>query len=345
MEEPERVVALAPNTAQTLWEIGAKEKVVGRPIIYTQYLNDSGNATGVFRADGFTVATERVIGLEPDLVLAADIIPNETVETLRRAGLTVYKFDSADSFADIYAKTNRTGRLVGACEGANRIVAAMQTRVETIRQAVENESEPRVLYLLSGGFVAGNGTFISDIIETAGAENLAANAGIEGYGKISAEVVAQRNPQWIIVSNRSVIPDGEPWASTTALQQNQVIVVNGSYISQPAPRVVVPLTKIARTLHPEAMEQANLSGTPIGPADLAGNATTEQSVTADGGNATANTTTTAPSGGSETTAAEGGTNGTDGNETETSSGNGAGFGVAVAAVALLGTALLARRHT
>jgi iron complex transport system substrate-binding protein len=348
-DEPERVVTLQPSAAQTLWEIGAREKVVGVSQ-YASFLEGADTRTNISGAGQQFVNVEAVVGLEPDLVLAPNTIPNATVETLRSAGVTVFKFDFANSFSDIYSKTNQTGQLVGACDGADRIVGAMQTRVETIRQVVQNESAPSALYLQTGSFVPGNGTFIGDVLTTGGAANLAASTGIQGYQAISAEVVANRSPEWILTSNRSVIPDGEPWASTTAVQQNQTLVVNPDYISQPAPRVILPLTEIARTLHPEAMQSATLNETPIGPANLSANATTAQPVAADGGNASATTasgTATAAAADGETTAAASGGAATDGATGTaagtTSSGSGPGFGVGVAVVAVVGAALLVRR--
>jgi iron complex transport system substrate-binding protein len=359
--EPQRIVTLQPSAAQTLWEIGAREKVVGVSQ-YADFLEGADTLTNISGAGQQFVNIEEVVGLNPDLVLAPNTIPNATVETLRNAGVTVFKFDFAGSFDDIYSKTNQTGRLVGACEGADHIVSAMRTRVETIRQVVGNESAPDALYLQTGNFVPGNGTFIGDVLTTAGAENLAASAGIQGYQAISAEVVANRSPEWILTSNRSIIPDEEPWSSTPAVQQNQTLVVGGDYISQPAPRVILPLTEIARNLHPEAMQSANLTETPIGPANLSANATTEQPVAADGGNATVTTTaaagtgtTAATDGGvsdgatveetapDESTATSGGATATATNGTTTSSGSGPGLGVGAAVVALLGAALLARR--
>lgn len=298
--KPQRIVTLNPSAAQTLWEIGAKDRVVGVSQ-YATYLDGADKLTNISGTGRQFVNTEKVVGLNPDLVLAPNTIPNATVETLRNAGVTVFKFDFGKSFEDIYAKTTLIGRLVGECDGATRIVSAMKTRVETVRQAVGNESTPGAVYLLSGGFVAGNGTFIGDVIETAGGENLAASAGIQSYKKISPEVVANQNPKWIVTSNRSVIPDGAPWTGTTAVQQNQTIVVNSNYISEPAPRVVLSLTEIARKLHPEAMQSANLSETPIGPANLdMGNATTQSANGSNATGATAGTAVTATTSGSTT---------------------------------------------
>ena len=277
--EPEEVVALGASTAQTLWEIGAKDKVVGMPVdSTTASLEGAENRTGIFQADGFTVATEQVVGLDADLVLAANVIPNETVTALREAGLTVFKFDPANSLSGVYEKTELMGQFVGACAEADRVVDAMQTRVETVRAAVGNETQPSALYLLSGGFVAGNGTFIGDLLRTAGAENLAANANISSYQEISEEVIAERDPEWIVVSNRSFVPEGEPWASTTAVEEEQVVVVSANNISQAAPRVVLPLTDLARAFHPDAMAAATLTNTTIGTAT--GNATPIEPTTA-----------------------------------------------------------------
>lgn len=356
--EPESVVAIGASTAQVMWSIGASENVVGMPQgPTTSYLDGSQNRTDVYQADGYTVATEQVVGLDPDLVVAANIIPNETVETLRGAGLTVYKSSEAGSIGDVYDDVNTTGRLVGSCSEAAETVNETQGTVSAVEQAVGDEENPRVLYPQSGGFAVGNDTFINDVVETAGGNNIAADAGIEGYQQISNETIAERNPQWIVTSSPATIPSGEPYASTAAVQRNQTVVVNANYISQPGPRLVAPLVTVASTLHPEAMQDANLT------TGVAGNDTTTTSSEAAStaatstatddtaiGDVTSSNTTTAGAAADETTAVDGGTaaeTGGSGNATggdETTSSNGPGFGVVGAAIALLGAALFARRR-
>ena len=359
--EPESVVAIGASTAQIMWSIGASEKVVGMPQgPTTSYLDGSQNRTAVYQADGYTVATERVVGTDADLVIAANIIPNETVETLRGAGLTVYKSTEATSIEDVYDDVNTTGRLVGSCSEAAETVNETQETVTAVEEAVEDEENPRVLYPQSGGFAVGNNTFINDVVETAGGTNIAANAGIEGYQQISNETIAERNPQWIVTSTPSTIPSGEPYASTAAVQRNQTVTVNANYISQPGPRLVAPLVTVASTLHPEAMQQANLTtventtagtsmtsnetastaatsaGTAAATDDTAVSAATSSEATSD------EATTGAESGGVTAAGTSGSENATAGGETTSS--NGPGFGVVGAAIALLGAALLGRRR-
>ena len=318
-QRPQRIVALQASTAQTLWEIGARDRVVGMPVRdYTSYLNGSESKTGILTEDG-SVDVEQVVALEPDLVVAPDVIPNETVEQLRNAGLTVYKSSLDKSIQSIYEKTDRYGSLVGNCDQADAVVEETRSTVERVRSAVEGRERPRVLYYFYN-FTAGNGTFIHEILETAGGDNVAANAGISGYAQINEEVVATRDPQWLVHPSDAPLPTGEPYTSTVALRQNQTLTVNANYMNQAAPRFVIPLQKIARALHPQAFE----NGTATTTATTAGNATNSGATTTAGETPTAENATT--SGGATT-----------------SSGTGPGFGVVGAVAALVAAALLARR--
>ena len=308
--EPQRIVTLSPSAAQTAWEIGAKDKVVG-VTKYASYLDGTESKANVSGSGMTTVVREKVVAQNPDLVLAPNIIPDQTVQKLRDAGLTVYKFRKAKSIEGVYAKTTRTGQLTGECAGANETVDWMKDRVGTVEQAVEGEESSRVLYSMRGGYTAGEGTFINKIIEAGGGTNVAAEAGISGYKSISKEVVVERNPQWIVFDSDRSIP--EEYGATAAAKNDQTVVLNRNYVNQPGPRIVLPITKLAKTFHPEAYEQANV--------------TTTTTTTADDGDAT---TTTADDGDATTTTVE-------------SSGQ-PGFGAGVAAVALAGVALLARRE-
>lgn len=254
--EPETVVTLGPSAAQTMWEIGAREKVIGVSQ-YSSYLEGADSRTNVSGASQSFVDTERVVDLDPDLVLAPNIIPAETVEKLRDAGLTVYKFEMATSLGGVEEKTRLTGHLVGACGSADERATEMNTSLETVRESVDDADRPRVLYSMGGGFTAGEGTFVDSIIETAGGTNVAADAGIDGYGEISDEVVTDRDPEWIVLSSDApTVPEGTAYEETTAYRQGNVFVVDANYLNQPAPRTVEVVERMAATFHPDRYADA-----------------------------------------------------------------------------------------
>ncbi|SDJ50816.1 iron complex transport system substrate-binding protein [Halovenus aranensis] len=255
-EEPESVVTLNPSAAQTLWEIGAKDKVTG-VTKHASNLEGASERTNISTA-GQTITHEVVVDLEPDLVLAplSAVTTEEDVETLRDAGLTVFAYPTAESIDEVRQRTLQTGEFVGECEGATETVEWMDEKLSVVEDAVDEQEKPKVLYTFFG-YTSGTNTFIHEILETAGGVNIAAEAGIEGYQQINQEVVVTEDPEWIVLNSDSTeVPDGNGFQETTAVKQNQTVVIDTNRLNRPAPRIVYAVTELAETFHPDAYEEA-----------------------------------------------------------------------------------------
>jgi len=291
--------------------------VSGLPVSqYTEYLDGREGKTDISQDDGVSASIETVVATEADLVLAPNSTPDPTVGQLRDLGMTVYEFREAESIEDIYEKTNRTGRLTGNCEGAAGTVGEMRTDIQVVQEAVSGEERATVYYQMTGGFTAGEGTFIHRIIELGGGENLAASANVTGYATLSNEVVVDQDPEWILVQEQFGLQGSDALSETTAVREDQIIEVNANYLNQPAPRVVIPISQIAQSVHPEAYAEANASVR----AEAETNGTTADDGTDESG-------------------------GENGNDTESSdSGGQPGMGVGAAVAALVATLALARRR-
>ncbi|WP_159899020.1 PGF-CTERM-anchored ABC transporter substrate-binding protein [Salinirussus salinus] len=258
-EEPTRVVTLNPSAAQTMWEIGAREKVVG-VTKHASNLDGAAAKTNISGA-GQTINNEEVVGLEPDLVLAPNTVTNDTVEKLRDSGLTVYRFREAESIDDIKRKTVIIGELTGECAGAAETVEWMESRLATVDQAVEGAQQPDAIYVFYS-YTSGQNTFIHTLIERAGGDNIAADAGIKGYKPVNQEVIVNRNPEWILLNDDwDEVPNNAAYNSTTAVREDNVLVINKNHLNRPGPRVVYALTTMAETFHPEAYAAANTTDT------------------------------------------------------------------------------------
>jgi iron complex transport system substrate-binding protein len=256
-EVPERVTTLGPSEAQTMWEIGGKEQVVGLSS-NAHYLADAESRTNV-SASGFGYSTEAVVGTEADLVLAANIVPAETVTALRDAGMTVYQFRPATSIEDVANKTTRVGKLTGNCAGAAEANAWMNANVEAAAEVTADTESPEVLVPLGATSLAGDETFINAMVETAGATNLAVEAFNSSYPyQVSDETIVELNPEMLVLQAGSEgLLTQQPYAATTAGQNNASVVVNGDYLSQPAPRSVVYTTRnLTEGFHPDAAASA-----------------------------------------------------------------------------------------
>jgi iron complex transport system substrate-binding protein len=235
-ERPERVTTTNPSAAQTMWEIGGRSQVVGLTQ-YAGYLDGAASRTNV--SASFGVNVERVVGTDPDLVLAPNASDGD-VAPLRQAGLTVYHLPAATTIEEIRTKTTTIGRLTGNCEGATEANAWMDANVDAVRQVTADaEDRPTALYPLGGGYVAAGNTFVTSLIELAGAENVAARNHTQ-YPQLNDEVILQFDPEVLFVTeNTATIAETEPYASTTAGETNSTVSVRARNINQPAPRSVV----------------------------------------------------------------------------------------------------------
>ncbi|MDF9746711.1 PGF-CTERM-anchored ABC transporter substrate-binding protein [Natrinema salsiterrestre] len=261
-ERPESVVALQPSDAQTMFEIGAEDRLVGMPDNPATSDLELGNRTAV--TDTYQLVPERVIDLDPDLVLAANATEKESIEQLRNAGLTVYHFETAESIDDVRSNVVTTGELTGECDGARATVDWMDRQLAVVDRVLESVDRPLAYYAMGDGYTAGSGTFIHEAMTTAGVENVADRADIQGYGQINPETVVDENPEWIIYpDDRSEPPIHQSVEATTAFQNDNVLAVNANQMSQPAPQIVYAIVDIVETVHPDAYEQASddLDGT------------------------------------------------------------------------------------
>lgn len=263
-EEPQEVVILAPNVAQHMWEIGAEEKVVGMPVNrFSEYLPGSESRTHILQEGdrGFDVPnTERIVELEPDLVLSPNVTPGGAVQELRDAGLTVYHYPVAGNFTDVMTLVERTGRLVGACDAAKERTQQMADQIALVENATADAEEPSVFYDLSkedrGPRTVNSQAFEHNLLDIAGAENIAADVEGQygsGYPLINQETVLEANPD-IVISPGNL----SNFAQERLVDQAgaQAIQIDANYISQHAPRTVDVLVAVAEELHPDEMEAA-----------------------------------------------------------------------------------------
>lgn len=251
-EEPETVVTMAPSAAQTMVEIGAWDEVVAVSQ-FALYLDGADERENI-SAPGFgNYEIERMVELDPDVVLAPNVISNQTVNQVRQAGLTVVRFEAATSIEDVTEKTRLTGRIVGACEGAEESVRWMEDNLDAVSAAVEDRDRPKAVYV-TGTFTTGGGTFVNDMITTSGATNIMAEAGLTGFKPVDEEVVATENPSWVVTTNpQSDVLEQSPYDSTRAAEEGNLLYVSPNWINQPAPRsVVYAVRNMTEAFHPEA---------------------------------------------------------------------------------------------
>ena len=252
--DPDRIVTLNPSAAQTMWEIGAQDEVVGVSQ-YASYLDGAEEKANVSGPSGPSV--EAVLATDPDLVLVPSSsygAATERTEQLRAQGIPVFVFGEGTSLEFVANKTERIGRLTGNCEAGVRRAAEMRQSIELMEQALDGEDRPVGLNVFFG-YTSGADTFIGDVMATGGLRNGAAEANVSGFQVINDETVVALDPEWIVVPENSPVPQNAAYNSTTAVRKGNVVVVDTNYLQQPAPRAVIAAETILEAVHPEVYDE------------------------------------------------------------------------------------------
>ncbi len=266
-EAPDRIVSMAPSITEMLYALGLGDRVVG-VTSFCDYPPEMLEAVEAGEVD--TTGTivepniEKIVELDPDLVVAANINPIEDVERLQELGLQVAGF-APQNLETTFSVMERAGKLTGFQHEADEVISSMQSRLEQIESLVaEQEEEPAVFYEIWNDPLqtAGAGTFIDDVITTAGGKNLGAEAG-EGWPQFSLETLIMENPEVYISTPHSAeedvsiesIKERENFDALTAVQDDRVHMVDQDKLSRPGPRIIDGLLEITEALYPQLADE------------------------------------------------------------------------------------------
>ena len=120
---------------------------------------------------------EELLALQPDLAVVASYNDAVTVRLLLRSGVAVVRLADASSFGGIGSAIRTLGAAVGESARAETLVLDMEGRIAAVQQRVAARPAPRVLYYAVGGFTAGPGSLVDEMITLAGGRNVVRVAG------------------------------------------------------------------------------------------------------------------------------------------------------------------------
>ena len=256
---PQRIVSLSPSNTEILFALGLGNKVVG----VTEYCDYPQSAKPKPKVGGFsTVDVERVVSLEPDLVLASRIHSKTVIPALEKLDLTVVAL-TPTSLPEVLDSITTAGKITGHDREASALINNLSTRIEAVADKIKplsTDERPRVFYITWHDplMTAGTDTLADYVISSAGGQNIASD--ISGDKAINLETVLYRDPQVIVASVDMGSGEDLPWQylqteprlkNTQALLNGRTYKIDGNLIHRPGPRIVDALEQMAHFIHPE----------------------------------------------------------------------------------------------
>jgi iron complex transport system substrate-binding protein len=259
--EPKTIVSLTPATTEILFAIGAADRVVA---------TDDGSdyppeATALPDVATFaSVDVEKVIALEPDLVVAGGLgfTPADAISRLRDLKVPVVVV-YAPSIAGVLKDIELLGAATGMSDDAKAVTDAMRADMDAVSAAVTSQSpKPRVFYdvgyddTTGAIFAPADDSFLAEMVTMAGGDVI--TTGDPNTYEIPLERLIEKDPQLIVLGTNpfySPTPDAvakrRGWDALTAVRNGDVRPVRDIEITRPGPRLPVGLRALAAAIWPD----------------------------------------------------------------------------------------------
>lgn len=266
-----RIVSLTPSATEILFALGLDEEVVG----VSARCDTPPEVVALPRVtSGAGLRVERILDLEPDLVVLGGEGPMEWARQVRDALET----DGADcevlvlnptSVEGIFNAISTVGAMTEAEDAAMEVVEELRERLRGIEEIVMGRLDtgfapPRVVALSGLDPLTGVGLWVPDQVRLAGGWEVAGREGTAA-AETSWTAVAELDPEIL-----AVMPDGrdldgamaawvragEPagWGGLTAVMGGRAFLLDGRLFSRPGPGVVDGIEALAELIDPVAFD-------------------------------------------------------------------------------------------
>lgn len=238
-----KVVALANGSAEIVSALGYRKALVGRDIAST----DSDLKSVPIVTSGHQVVAEKIIGLNPDLVIIDNTTgPAQAITAIKSAGIRVEVIDEAWKLSEISQKVRAIAQLIGAPSSAVAFEKLMDSSLKEVTQVVSG-TRVAFLYLRGGSAIyllGGQGSGADSLISAVGAIDVGAEKYSKAYTPISAEALIESNPHVILVMEKGLASVGgidgllklPGVAQTDAGKNRAIIAVDDSLLLSFGPR-------------------------------------------------------------------------------------------------------------
>ena len=262
---PHRIVCLTEETTEWLYLLGEQDRIVGISgyTVRPRRARDEKPRVSAF-LDG---KIDRIVALEPDLVIGFSDMQAALADKLIRAGLNVL-ITNQRSVAEIVQTMRLVANLVGAGAKAEAWIAAQERRWQEIAAAARLwPRRPRVYFEEWDEPMISAIRWVSELVGMAGGDDIFPELGLQAMGKdrIVADALepARRMPDVVVGSwcGKKFRPEKVAartgWSEVPAVRHGRIHEIKSCDILQPGPAALSSgLEQLHRLFASWAMETA-----------------------------------------------------------------------------------------
>lgn len=258
-EKMDKIISMAPSITETLIDLGLGDKIIATD---KYSVGIEGLTEGLPTYDIMAPDTESITALKPDVIFATGMSRakgDDPFKPVTDLGVTMTYIPSSTSIQGIKDDIIFLGKVTGTEEKAESIVSDLEKAITDITDKMgDKKSGKTVFFEIAAApdmYSFGKGTFLNEIIELLGAENILADQ--ESWVSVSEEVVLQKNPD-VIFTNVDYIEDPiadvlnrNGWDVINAVKNKEVYQIDKNSSSHPNEFVVKAISEMAKALYPD----------------------------------------------------------------------------------------------
>ena len=253
-QEPKKVISVAPNITELMYQLGASDKLVGRTD-YCDYPSEAASvpSIGTLR----TPDIEKIISLQPDLVVASTHFDEANAKKLTDAGIPVLVLYEEHNVDGVYTLIDTLGTAINRSEKAKSTDEEMKKEIGSVEDALKDVEPVSVYYVVGfgegGDYTAGGDTFIGTMLTMAGGKNIAQD--VKGWN-YSLESLLEKDPKVIIVENgqKDAFMKTKQYETLTAVKEGNVYEIDRNLLNRQGYRNAEGVKQLAKILHPDKVK-------------------------------------------------------------------------------------------
>jgi iron complex transport system substrate-binding protein len=260
---PQRIISLAPNITEILFDLDLGEKVVG----VTRYCDFPAEALKKEKIGGMIdLNLEKIIALNPDLIIGFRGNPLRIIERLRDLRLPLFVLEMGTNLETVFTVVEKIGTITQKDKKAEILVDSLKNRLQKTQAALlQVQHEPRVFLSIHGPglWTCGKGSFLNDLVAKARGLNIAGNI-TRKWLHYNREQLIHDNPEVIIILSKSQkeFSKAKDWIKNEAhlkgikaVDKDRIYFLDENLATRPGPRLIDALEELARILHPQFFKE------------------------------------------------------------------------------------------
>lgn len=255
-EEPKRIVSLAPSITELIYALGKGDALVGRTD-YCDYPEEVKQVPSI--GSLIEPSVEKIVELDADVVIATANFKVDIHEKLENLGIEVVILYDAVDLEGAFESIATLGEVLNAKEEANNLITEMKAKIAEVQEKVKDAQKPKVYYVVdfgkNGDFTATGDTFLGQMLELAGGDNIAKDA--TGW-QYSLEKIIENDPDIIFISQyfglKEQFVETSGYKELSAVKNGKVIEIDDNLIVRQGPRIVEGIESLAKAMHPDLFE-------------------------------------------------------------------------------------------